>query len=252
MRENIKTQKGITLVALLITIVILLIIAAVAINSIQGEGMIVKTESGASRYNQSVKNEYSIFQDYEDLLTSADGTYDNKTYEKGDIVKVGTEEFYVLEDKTTEGKVVLITKQCVVTDESDSNYLTQSDQADTVVFSTEVYWEEETSTNYIIEEDTLPIPASHKAAKAAYDYGEKLGGKGRLLTYSEAEALDTEILYGVSDEIVLSYWLGSAKYSEDGVQVYYVQPPKNIFSISPTGSQLSVRPVVEISKSKLS
>ena len=63
-----KTEKGITLIALIITIVVLLILAVVAINSIQNDGIISKAEQIANKYNESVQNEATQLQDYVDVL----------------------------------------------------------------------------------------------------------------------------------------------------------------------------------------
>lgn len=63
-----KMERGITLIALILTIVILLILAIVAINSITNDGILGKAEDAASEYNQSVKNEQSIFGKYDKFL----------------------------------------------------------------------------------------------------------------------------------------------------------------------------------------
>lgn len=55
--KKTKTQKGITLIALIITIVVLLILAVVTINSIQGDGIILKAKQAADNYTAMANDE---------------------------------------------------------------------------------------------------------------------------------------------------------------------------------------------------
>ena len=57
MKRKTKIEKGITLIALIITIVVLLILAAVAISSITNDGILQYAQNAAKDYNQAVKNE---------------------------------------------------------------------------------------------------------------------------------------------------------------------------------------------------
>ena len=221
-----------------------MILAAVAINSITNDGILSQAGSTANKYNQAVKNEESYLQDYEDMLTAANGGYE--TYEVGATVTVSGEDFYVIEDKTSLGKVVLLAKGNI-----NTTTLTQT-SANTVAFSTESYWGSGTSP-YDIKEETFPIPESHIAAKAAYDYGLKIGGKGRLMTHTEANTLKdkySDMIYGPTGA-KLNYWLGSAC---DTSYVWVVDGDGSGLVSGPFGLVVycGVRPVVEISKSKLS
>jgi len=137
------------------------------------------------------------------------------SYTIGQEVTIGEEHFYVIADNATEIK--LLTKDCI-----DTENLVQSPNAQLVAFSTEWYGPgisgdiEENET--IIDETTgnLTLPVSHIAAKAAYDYGTKIGGSGRLMFFDEADELDVEayrdILYGTngkSSGSYLLYWLAT-------------------------------------------
>ena len=62
--KKTKTQKGITLVALIITVVVLLILAAVTINSIQNDGIISKAQYVTNKFDESQKDEQSILDEY--------------------------------------------------------------------------------------------------------------------------------------------------------------------------------------------
>ena len=69
MKEIMKKQKGITLVALIITIVVLMILAAVSINSITNEGIISKAEGVKDKYEQEQMKEQGMLEYYEELLS---------------------------------------------------------------------------------------------------------------------------------------------------------------------------------------
>ena len=58
--RKIKTQRGITLIALIITIVVLLILAAVAVNSIQDGGILGHASNAADTYKEGERKEGSI------------------------------------------------------------------------------------------------------------------------------------------------------------------------------------------------
>lgn len=55
--KNIKTNKGITLLALIITIVILLILAVVTISNLGEHGLISKTNNAVTKYNNAKDDE---------------------------------------------------------------------------------------------------------------------------------------------------------------------------------------------------
>lgn len=66
-----KQQKGITLIALVITIVILLILAAVTITLSLGDGGLAnKAKEGARNYNNAMQNEKNLEQDALDYITN--------------------------------------------------------------------------------------------------------------------------------------------------------------------------------------
>ena len=101
-----KQNKGITLVALVITIIVLIILAAVSINAIINQGLIENAKTAADDYEEEAKREQSALaqleQEFENLKGSwvqqvnADGTITitNKndpdtTLAPGDIVTYG-------------------------------------------------------------------------------------------------------------------------------------------------------------------
>ena len=65
----LKGQKGITLVALVITIIVLIILAGVSIALISGpEGIIQKAKQGANDYNEAASEEANTIQNLMNYL----------------------------------------------------------------------------------------------------------------------------------------------------------------------------------------
>ena len=52
-RNTLKKQTGITLIALIISIILMLILAAVSINIVMNQGIMTKSKDAADKYNQS-------------------------------------------------------------------------------------------------------------------------------------------------------------------------------------------------------
>jgi len=66
--KKTRMEKGITLIALIITIVVLLILAAVAISSITNDGILSYAQNAAKDYNKAVLNEKYYLTELEELL----------------------------------------------------------------------------------------------------------------------------------------------------------------------------------------
>lgn len=136
-----------------------------------------------------------------------------KAYEIGDIVKIKNgdveEEFYVIEPSSeSDDTVTLLAKNCI-----DTENLIQSDNPSNIDFSSDIYWSDYDIETYPYDlvETGVPDP-DHYAAYAAYQYGDKLGGSGRLMTYSEASALQgtyDNVLYIESEDECYDYFLGT-------------------------------------------
>ena len=62
--KKTKSQSGITLIALIITILVLLILAGVAIKSIQDGGILTKAEQAADKYAQAQNDEQEMLDEY--------------------------------------------------------------------------------------------------------------------------------------------------------------------------------------------
>lgn len=66
--KNFKKNNGITLVALIITIVVLLILASVAISTITNDGIINHANNAATSYKNKANEEGNFLNGYESLL----------------------------------------------------------------------------------------------------------------------------------------------------------------------------------------
>ena len=67
-QKRVRQEKGITLIALIITIVVLLILAVVTINSIQGDGIIKYAQNAADEYTAKADEEQDMLQNYLNVL----------------------------------------------------------------------------------------------------------------------------------------------------------------------------------------
>ena len=88
MTKRLNTSKGITLIALVITIIVLLILAGVAIAMLSGQNGILKRAADAkTETEQAQENEAEYLEDYEDLINESTGNlgkvkdYKNKIIE---------------------------------------------------------------------------------------------------------------------------------------------------------------------------
>ena len=84
--KKTRIQKGITLIALIITIVVLLIIATVTIGAVQDSKIITHAEKSAKDYNQAKVNELSILEQYEVMLDEKQGIGPWEIQSDGEIV----------------------------------------------------------------------------------------------------------------------------------------------------------------------
>ena len=85
-----KKEKGITLVALVITVVIMLILAAVAIGSVSGDGLFSKTRQAAEAYENTSKKEsdqiQTLMNEIDEYLTGNTG---NEGVDPEEVAVVG-------------------------------------------------------------------------------------------------------------------------------------------------------------------
>ncbi len=71
-----KKEKGITLVALVVTIIILLILAGVTLSlALNGNGIFNKAKNAAKRYTDASENETQQIDEFEDVYSNVYDTY---------------------------------------------------------------------------------------------------------------------------------------------------------------------------------
>ena len=100
-----KQEKGITLMALIVTIVILLILATVAINSVLNDGIISKAQDVANKFNEAQSDEQNMIAEYLNYLNGGNGSNGGGTTEE-DLAEIDLVERYVLGPEKT-GKSIM-------------------------------------------------------------------------------------------------------------------------------------------------
>ena len=98
---SMKNSKGITLVALVVTIVVLLILAGVSINLVLGEnGLISNAKEAAKATKDATESEYSTIEEFEAQISSqVSSEYDNGVNKPS--LKTGMTPIYFEENSTT-------------------------------------------------------------------------------------------------------------------------------------------------------
>ena len=256
-----KTQKGITLVALVITIIILLILAGISIASLTQTGLFEKSKDAKQKSENAQAEENATLENYIaqiDEITGGKKTDSEQStytaYNVGDEVTIGTESFYVIEasDANTE-TVKLLAKYNL--NKAGTKQAPNANFGDTAcVFSTAGVF----SADEDLNENVTVLADTTSAVYKANAYAKTCGAtKGRLLTYTEANNLKAsygDMIWGKantqSDGNFLCYWLGSVRDSYD---VWDVRGSVESFSFDNFGDSDfdGVRPVIEISKSKI-
>ena len=243
MKTVLKQNKGITLIALVITIIILIILAGVSIGTIFGDnGIATKARMGAQNYQNSSKEEKSLINMLLDNVKEDDNGGNppatNPVYQIGQEVVIGDEHFFVIEgnDNASKDTITLLSKYELKIDGSEQASSTTPYYEIGCSFSSEYYWSTEwenyydsSDSGWVNGEWTKPYlninnvsgNASGDAITKADNYAKSIDntkGSGRLLTYEEANILKNKyssIIYGNYDDTstndFLFYWLGSAQ-----------------------------------------
>ncbi len=103
-----KENKGITLVALVITIIILLILAGITISSLTNTGLFEKAKEARDKTRNATENQTKILNEYEDELNKyVSGT--TQTQKLADKVKVGDYVSYTPDELSNESLTTLKT-----------------------------------------------------------------------------------------------------------------------------------------------
>jgi len=210
-----KKERGITLISLVVTIIVLLILAGVTLTMLTGENGIMtraktareKHEEGKEEETNKLAGMETVMNDYlgasgggagasarADLTPAPTGD----TYNPGDEVTLGStnQKFFVLSDDGTH--VTLLAKYCLNKDgtaQTDSSATSSTYQRQ---FSESAYWYGKTDQPVDLQGIARTgdeLDAKKNAIAAANSYGSSLAqttGKaitGRVMTLSEAEAI---------------------------------------------------------------
>lgn len=250
-----RTQNGITLVALVITIIILLILAGISISALSGSGLFAKAQQAQNATENAQAEENATLGEYEQWManytggSSSGGGTTYTAYVVGDEVELksdSTEHFYVIKASgTSEEKVTLLAAKNI-----DTTTMLQSDSTGTVAFSSTNYWSSISGITYPYDLNNTATSADTDAIAKARAYGTAKGGTGRLMTVGEVKDIT-----GLTDAGTISspdwikttnYWLGSAFGASYVWRVGDGLVDNGNFY---RDSRYGVRPVIEISKS---
>ena len=228
MKQKFKNEKGITLVALVITIIVLLILAGVTLSMVMGDsGIFGKANSAKEKTKLSNAEEIIKLAVLENKVNKASGDTALSDDElKAEITKKLTEQGYTVDgsnvnydgdktidiedyldkenssdtynvgDKVTvggEGFYVLKNedKLTLLAEKNlDTTNLQQSDNADNIKFSSTNYWTSlDTEIKYPYNINSLDTSSDTDVIAIARAYGRKKGGEGRLMTLDEVVEL---------------------------------------------------------------
>lgn len=229
MKQKLKKEKGITLVALVITIIVLLILAGVTLSMVMGDsGIFGKANSAKEKTKLSNAEEIIKLAVLENKVNKASGDTALSDDElKAEIIKKLTEQGYTVDgsnvnydgdktidiedyldkenssgtynvgDKVTvggEGFYVLKNNEDKLTllaeKNLDTTNLQQSDNADNIKFSSTNYWTSlDTEIKYPYNINSLDTSSDTDVIAIARAYGRKKGGEGRLMTLDEVVEL---------------------------------------------------------------
>ena len=156
--KKLKNAKGITLVALVITIIVLIILAGISISIVMGNnGLVPTTKKAAENYQLAANEEQTSITNLMEQLNSNTGgsgngsvtpTQTNAAYVIGQEVTVGGESFYVLENSdATQSSVTLLAKYNLNT--AGTAQAPNAAYGDTAVrFSNTNYWGQGTPSRW--------------------------------------------------------------------------------------------------------
>ncbi len=102
-----KNQKGITLIALVITIIVLLILAGVTIAMLTGENGILNKATGAVSDTEKATAEEAIKMEVYNNIATNEGTFDLNTFTS---ITTNSDYEYAVGDATESKRVVTVTK----------------------------------------------------------------------------------------------------------------------------------------------
>ena len=250
--STIKNNKGITLIALVITIIVLLILAGVAISlSIDSGGLFSKTKEAAEGWNTAVLTEDSVLKSLMDILdTSTTVYFEGKTLEEvsaGDDMTIG-----IKRTRATSLEKFKIIKK-------DGNIITAIPYYNITLDETEPvqYWNAEASNfSSSLLDKNAPIDMTsdsiviQKYIDAYKTTLQSLGAKNvntRIATITDLDEIEQSMR---NPSGCGKYWVGSKYYAGSTVYVRVVGENGGAgggtSTYRTTSDNIGVRPLVEI------
>ena len=231
--NKMKKQNGITLVALVITIIVMMILVGVSVTVALNGGLFSTAQQAVATTEAERDNELALSDGkveingkvYNSINEYVHGSVEYTEYLIGQEVTVDGENFYVIADSDkTQEKVTLLAKYCLNQAGTEQSNATYSET--TCAFSSTDYWS--SATEFPIDLNTYEVPEGvDSIVTTAKAYGEAKGGIGRLLTKEEAESLITNyagLVYGTNVDATdgyLRYWLSNIERDEGGYEAIY-------------------------------
>ena len=198
--KNFKQEKGITLIALIITIVVLLILAGVAIGTLEQSNIIGRAKEAAGSYNQGKADEESTLTKAEDTMEEIINGLNNKPTIGTKVYLVGNN-YYIL---TPENKFVCFNVNSPVED----GRLSLSEGTGNLNIIHENFTEEEINNlKYLYKDDVIFAVTSDRNTM----YFPK-NEENDTITFSK----DPEFTCTHNEELVAKYTYDFEKYG-----VYY-------------------------------
>ena len=149
----IRKEKAITLIALIITIIILVILAAVSIRAAYNMGIVNHAVNGTQAYAEETKREKELFNQTESSIENMiakikeQKSNEMKEYSIGDYVTINGEGFYVIEDSPASQTAVKLLAEKNV----DTSTNKQSDNLNAVLFDTSTPVYENSSIKTLVD-----------------------------------------------------------------------------------------------------
>jgi len=267
-----KTQKGITLIALIITIVVLLILAAVSIAAIKNDGIISYANQAANKYTQAQMNENATIQNYSNKIEQIQngnvggGEEDDDGYipiteatiQVGDYIAYPVTYTNVETYHPTDETKVKTSNQTgwrVVVNyvDENGNHIIKAMSAgtpETVAFDATTIQENDISGPYTIsnagETRTVYVVNSYN------EYGKKYFNSEYGTSYGIFDGKDLDIAYdalgGCNNVVFLNesfYWINA--YDKENGTIYYADPTNTSSYHGTIESQTcGIRPVITL------
>ena len=272
MKEKGKDVRGITLISLVITIIVLLILAGVTITMLTGEhGIMTRAKTAREKHEIGQAQEQTRLGEMEGVMnqylvpamsfaTGGDKNNDGQV-DEWEEVAFGDEKFTVIKK---DGKTLtLLAKYNLETikDVTTGKWKQLSAAGGRCAFSNSNYWNTQghwtEGTRTDLNNETMPETETedNNAIKRARAYAAQFGATGgRLLSYEEAissETTTSTYLFNNHVDDVLkncNFWLGSS-HENGSNYVYGVYDGNEGYNSYHVTSSCGVRPVLKVSDS---